>query len=67
MPSYELRFLGADNRPVTIKSIECECDAEAFETARKHVEGQAVELWQGDRFIATLEITQGGPATNSGY
>ena len=66
MPSYELRFLGPDNRPLTTSTIECGSDSEAFETARKHVEGQAVELWEGDRFIATLEITRSGPATNSG-
>ena len=55
MQSYELRFLGSDNQVVTTKLLESSDDASAFAAVRQQVNGQAIELWQGSRFVATIE------------
>jgi hypothetical protein len=55
MPSYQLRFLGADNKIAGSQIVECDSDPAAFEKAQRFVDGHAVEVWEGTRFIATLE------------
>ena len=62
MPTYELHVLGADNRTMAVKTISSNDDAEAFEMARRYLDGHAIELWEGKRFIATLEKTSGRPS-----
>ena len=57
MQSYELRFLGSDNQVITTKLLESTDDASAF-AAQQQVNGQAIELWRGSRFIATIEAAQ---------
>ena len=61
MPSYELRFLGPDNQVITTKLIESTDDASAFTTAQQQVNGQAIEVWQGSHFIATIEAASAAP------
>ena len=61
MPSYELRFLGPDNQVITTTLIESTDDAAAFTTAQQQVNGQAIEVWHGSLFIATIEAASAAP------
>jgi hypothetical protein len=67
MQSYELRFLGPDNHVVTAKLIESADDASAFMAAQQQVNGQAIEVWQGTRFIATIEPISAAPTADDAY
>ena len=51
---YELCFLGLDNKVMTTKLIESTDDASAFTTAQLQVNGQAIEVWRGSHFVATI-------------
>jgi hypothetical protein len=55
MQGYELHVLGSDNQVITTKLIESTDDASALTAARQQVNGQAVEVWRGSQFIATIE------------
>ena len=55
MPTYLFRFLAPDNAPVGSEVIECDDDGLAFQRAQQMVDGHAIELWQGARFLATIE------------
>jgi hypothetical protein len=55
MQRYELRFLGSDNTVTSAEIIESTDDASAFSTVRQRVNGQAIEVWRGSEFIATIE------------
>ena len=55
MPQYRLFTLCEDGHisaPAVI--LECECDQEAVEAAKQHMNGHAVELWNGARQVAKL-------------
>ena len=55
MPAYQLRFLAPDNTPLGSEFIDCDDDGVAFQHAQQLVNGNAVELWEGARFLATIE------------
>jgi hypothetical protein len=50
---YTLSDDGHISAPAAI--LDCEQDQEAIETAKRQVDGHAVELWDGARRIAKLE------------
>jgi hypothetical protein len=55
MQSYELRFLASDNHVTGTEFIESTDDASAYTAVRQQVNGQAIEVWRGSQFIATIE------------
>ena len=49
---YRAYAIGSDGHIVGWKPLICEDDKEAIDKAGEGLEGRAVELWCGERFIA---------------
>jgi hypothetical protein len=62
MPLYELRVLGTDNRITSTQEMESTDDDEAFTMAKRYLDGHAMEVWEGKRFIGTVEPAPGPDA-----
>jgi hypothetical protein len=58
MPTYQLRLIGEDNKRLLSQTIEASDDMEAFRMAYALTDGHAIEIWDGDRFIATTEAAR---------
>ena len=58
-PRYRVFILGSDNRVLRMEPIAVETDDEALSQARAFVDGHAVELWDGLRFIEHFEPVDG--------
>lgn len=54
MSYYRLYFMNADDRISRFVEMLHDCDEQALEDARAHSAGQAMELWNQDRFVARL-------------
>jgi hypothetical protein len=54
MKDYRAYFIGPDGHIENRIDLICEDEATAKERAEQLVDGQYVELWQGDRKIATF-------------
>jgi hypothetical protein len=52
---------GSDGHFVRFVGLSCSDDAEAIQQARRLIEGQDIELWSGERFIARLLKKQNPP------
>jgi hypothetical protein len=52
--SYEAYVVGSDGHISMRIDLHCTDEAAAKESAQQLVDGQAVELWQGDRRLATF-------------
>lgn len=50
--AYRAILLAADGRIATLSRLDAQDDAEALVRAAGMVDGHAVELWDGSRFIA---------------
>ena len=50
-PRYRALLLGSDGRVLRMEHLPVGDDAEAVRRARAFVDGNAVELWDGVRFI----------------
>jgi hypothetical protein len=55
MADYRAYTVGLDGHFIDFQAFSCAEDSEAIERARRFVDGHAVELWSGERFIARLE------------
>ena len=55
MPEYRAYVVGADDHFIGSEPMICRDDAEAITRARRLVDGHAVELWSGERFVIKLE------------
>jgi hypothetical protein len=55
MADYRAYTVGLDGHFIASQAFCCDDDSEAIEQARQFVDGHAVELWSGERFIARLE------------
>jgi hypothetical protein len=55
MAEYRVYTVGHDGHFIGFKPLVCVDDAEATETAKRLIDGHAIELWSGERFIARLE------------
>jgi hypothetical protein len=55
MPDYRVYFVGPDGHFFNFKSLIYGRDDEALAEAKQLVDGHAVELWSGERFITKLE------------
>jgi len=64
MPMYQLRFLGEDNKKLKSQMIEASDDMDAFSRASRMADGHAIEIWNGERFIATAEANKSPQISN---
>jgi hypothetical protein len=55
MADYRAYTVGLDGHFINFQAFSCADDPDAIERARQFVEGRAVELWSGERFVARLE------------
>jgi hypothetical protein len=55
MADYRAYTVGLDGHFIDFQAFCCDVDSDAIERARQFVDGHAVELWSGERFIARLE------------
>jgi hypothetical protein len=55
MPEYRAYQIGADGHFIGFEPLVCADDAEASEKAKRLVDGHDVELWSGERKVATFE------------
>ena len=60
MARYELRLRGADILSLIFETIDWENDTGAFGMVRQFVNGYAVELWQGARFLSKRPVRAAG-------
>jgi hypothetical protein len=54
MLEYRAYLLGPDDRIQSRVELICESEEDAKEQARQLVDGHDVELWHGDRKVATF-------------
>jgi hypothetical protein len=56
VPDYRVYYVGTvSGRFIGREEFACPSDEAAFERAKQLAGGLAVELWEGDRFIARIE------------
>jgi hypothetical protein len=55
MAEYRAYTVGGDGHFIGFEPLVCRNDAEAIERARRLIDGHAIELWSGARFVARLE------------
>lgn len=51
MPEYRASLIGEDGQVLRSVQLVCPDDETAREYAKQLVDGRAVELWQGDRWV----------------
>jgi hypothetical protein len=54
MTEYRAFLVGPDGHFKDVRTFDCAHDEEATETALHLVDGCAVELWSGDRFVPKI-------------
>jgi len=59
MKEYRACTVGQDGYFIRYRAFKCAEDAEALVWAKQLVDGYAIELWSGERFIARLELEGG--------
>jgi len=55
MPEYRLYFIGPSGRFAGVQELDCPDDEAAIETARRYVDGRAMELWEQARKVRAFE------------
>jgi hypothetical protein len=55
MAEYRVYTVGTDGHFVKFRGFVCDSDESALVWARQWMDGAAVEVWSGERFIARLE------------
>jgi hypothetical protein len=55
MAEYRAYVVGDDGHFIAAEPIICHDDVEAIAKAQRLVDGHAVELWSGERFVLKLE------------
>jgi len=56
MNSYEIyRLYDSDSSRHSVQSIACKDDLAALAEAKRQAREQAVEIWQGQRFVARVK------------
>ena len=60
MADYRLYGLDGVKKVASGEWFEADDDATAIEAARKKMDGQDCELWQGSRFVARIEHKSDG-------
>jgi hypothetical protein len=64
MAEYRVYQVGTNGHFVNFRGFVCASDEDALVWARQWVDGSAVEIWSGERFIARLE-SEHQPPTGS--
>ena len=64
MADYRVYTVGTDGHFVNFRGFVCGNDEDALVWARQWVDGAAVEIWSGERFVARLESDH-QPSTGS--
>jgi hypothetical protein len=54
MPEYRAYRVGADGHFIGFEPLVCADDAEATAKAKRLLDGNDVELWNGDKMVAKL-------------
>jgi hypothetical protein len=54
MAEYRVYTIGTDGHIVQSTPLVCDDDGQAIEQARKIGEGQTLEIWSGERFVAQV-------------
>jgi hypothetical protein len=57
MQNYRAYTVGKDGHIASAEEFTCADDPEAFEAAKRLVNGHEVELWSGTRFVIKLTST----------
>jgi hypothetical protein len=55
MTEYRVYTVGADGHFVNFRGFVCDHDEDALVWARQWMDGAAVEVWSGERFVTRLE------------
>jgi hypothetical protein len=55
MTDYRVYIIGDDGHIVSAIQIDCSDDSAAIQTAKQHINGHDLELWQRDRRIARFD------------
>jgi hypothetical protein len=55
MVEYRVYTVGLDGHFTGCEPLICSDDAEAVTKAKRMVDGHAIEVWSGERFVARLE------------
>jgi hypothetical protein len=55
VPEYRAYIIGDDGHFIDAEPIICENDDAAIKRAEQLVNGRAIELWSGQRFVIKLE------------
>jgi hypothetical protein len=55
MADYRAYTVGQDGHFINFRAFSCDDDTDAIERARQLVDGRAVELWCGPRFVIRLD------------
>jgi hypothetical protein len=55
MTEYRVYTVGTDGHFVNFRGFVCANDEDALVWARQGMDGAAVEVWSGDRFVTRLE------------
>jgi hypothetical protein len=55
MAEYRAFTIGLDGHFTGFEPLICSDDAEAVTKAKRMVDGHAIEVWSGERFVARLE------------
>lgn len=62
MAEYRVYTVGSDGHFIRSRGFVCDKDEDALVWARQWVDGAAVEVWNGERFVARLESGDQSPA-----
>jgi hypothetical protein len=55
MAEYRAYTVGLNGHFIGFDAFECSDDPEAIKMAKRMIDGHAIELWQGERFVVRLE------------
>jgi len=55
MAEYRAYTVGGDGHFIGFEAFVCADDSEAIAQAKRLIDGRAVELWNGPRFVIKLE------------
>lgn len=61
MRLYRFRIVKASNELVALQEYECSNDSAAYTKARTLCAGQNVEVWEGSRWVATVNASPSPP------
>lgn len=61
MPEYKMYILKDNDRVIDVVRVECVNDTEALNLIDAGAQRHAIEIWQGDRFLARARRPEARP------